>query len=71
MRDVLDNLVRLFLAQGKVVARSIKLTNHVDKRIDRKRVVLTRDREMRHLARLAAVAFLEQINLLEHLARIP
>ena len=59
VRDVLDDLVRLFLAQGKVVARGVKLPNHVDKRIDRKRVVLARDREVRHLARLATIALLE------------
>ena len=70
MRDVLDNLVSLLLAQGKVVARGIELTDHIDKRVDGKGVMLAAHAKMRHLLGCSFVLTLEQISLIEHLARI-
>ena len=70
VRDVLDDFVGLLLAQGKVVVHGIKLPDHIDKCVDRKGIMLARNREVRHLARLATIALLEQIDLLEDLACI-
>ena len=70
MRDVLDNLVGLFLAQGKVVTRGIKLTNHIDKRINGKGIMLAAHAKMRHLLGCALVLALEQVGLVEYLARV-
>ena len=39
MRDILDNLVSLLLAQGEVVTRGIELADHVDKRVDGKGIM--------------------------------
>ena len=70
MRDVLDNLVSLLLAQGKVVARGIELTDHIDKRVDGKGIMLAAHTKVRHLLGLALVLAFEQIRLVEHLARV-
>ena len=70
MRDVLDNLVGLFLAQGKVVARGIELTDHIDKRVNGKGIMLAAHTKVRHLLGRALVLALEQVGLVEHLARV-
>ena len=70
MRDVLDNLVSLLLAQGKVVARGIKLTNHIDKRVNGKGIMLAAHTKVRHLLGRALVLAFEQIGLVEHLSRV-
>ena len=70
MRDVLDNLVSLLLAQGKVVARGIELTDHIDKRVDGKGIMLAAHTKVRHLLGLALVLAFEQIRLVEHLSRV-
>ena len=70
MRDVLDNLVRLLLAQGEVVARGVKLAYHVDERVYRKRVVLARHAEVRHATLVGLVLAFEQLGLLDDLAGI-
>ena len=70
MRDVLDNLVSLLLAQGKVVARGIELTDHIDKRVNGKGIMLATHAKVRHLLGLALVLAFEQIRLVEHLTRV-
>lgn len=70
MRDVLDNLVSLLLAQGKVIARGIELAEHVDKRVDGKGIMLAAHAKVRHLLGRALVLAFEQIGLVEHLARV-
>lgn len=40
MGDVLDDLVRLLLAQGELVARGVERANHVHERVDGEGVVL-------------------------------
>ena len=59
MRDVLDNLVSLLLAQGKVVARGIELTDHIDKRVNGKGIMLAAHTKVRHLLGCALVLALE------------
>ena len=68
--DIFDNLVRLFLAKCEIVARGIELANHVDERVHRERIVLARHAEMGHALRRILVFALEQLGLLEHLARV-
>ena len=70
MRDVLDNLVGLLLAQGKVVARGIELADHIDKCINGKGIMLAAHTKVRHLLGRAFVLALEQVGLVEHLARV-
>ena len=70
MRDVLDNLVSLLLAQGKVVARGIELTDHIDKRVDGKGIMLAAHTKVRHLLGLSLVLTFEQIGLVKHLSRV-
>ena len=70
MRDVLDNLVGLFLAQGKVVTRGIELADHVDKSVDGKGIMLAAHTKVRHLLGRALVLAFEQIGLIEHLSRV-
>lgn len=71
MRDILDNLVGLLLAQGKVVARGIELADHIDKRINGKGIMLAAHTKVRHLLGRTFVLALEQVGLVEHLARVP
>ena len=68
--DIFDNLVRLLLAKREIVARGIELANHVDERVYRERIVLARHAEMGHALRRILVFALEQLGLLEHLARV-
>ena len=70
MRDILDNLVSLLLAQGEVVTRGIELADHVDKRVDGKGIMLAAHTKVRHLLGRALVLAFEQIRLVEHLARV-
>ena len=70
MRDILDNLVSLLLAQGEVVTRGIELADHVDKRVDGKGIMLAAHTKVRHLLGCALVLALEQVGLVEYLARI-
>ena len=70
MRDVLDNLVSLLLAQGKVIARGIELTDYIDKRINGKGIMLAAHAKVRHLLGRALVLVLEQVGLVEYLARV-
>ena len=70
MRDILDNLVSLLLAQGEVVTRGIELADHVDKRVDGKGIMLAAHTKVRHLLGRALVLAFEQIGLVEHLSRI-
>ncbi len=70
MRDILDNFVGLLLAQGKVVARGIELADHIDKRINGKGIMLAAHTKVRHLLGRAFVLALEQVGLVEHLARV-
>ena len=70
MRDVLDDLVRLLLAQGEVVARGVKLAYHVDERVYRKRIVLARHAEVRGATLVGLVLAFEQLCLLDDLAGI-
>ena len=70
VRNVFDNLVGLLLAQGKIVARGIELADHVDKRIDGKGIMLAAHAKMRHLLGRTFIFVLEQIGLIEHLARV-
>ena len=70
MRNILDNLVSLLLAQGEVVTRGIELANHVDKRVDGKGIMLAAHTKVRHLLGCALVLTFEQVGLVEYLARI-
>ena len=70
VRDILDDLVRLLLAQGEVVARGVKLAYHIDERVHRKRVVLARHAEMWHATLVGLVLAFEQLGLLDDLAGI-
>lgn len=67
MGDVLDDLVRLFLAQGELVAAGVKGADHVHKSVDGKRVVLAGDSEAGHGLGVALEALFKQVRLLEHL----
>ena len=69
-RNVLDDLVRLLLAQGEVVAEGVELAYDVDKRVDGERIMLTGDGEVGDLLRLALVFLLQKVGLLEHLPGI-
>ena len=70
MGDVLDDLVRLLLAQGELVARGVVCANHVDEGIHGERVVLARDGEAGHGLGVAFVTLLEQVRLFEDLAGV-
>ena len=59
MRDILDNLVGLLLAQGKVVTRGIELADHVYKRVNGKGIMLAAHTKVRHLLGRAFVLALE------------
>ena len=70
MGDVLDDLVRLLLAQGELVARGVVSADHVDERVDGEGVVLARDGEAGHGLGVAFVTLLEQVRLFEHLTGV-
>ena len=67
---VVDDLVRLLLAQGEIVTVCVELPDDVDEGVHRKRVVLARHAEMRGRLGRALVAALKQVGLLEHLAGV-
>ena len=66
-RDVLDNLVRLLLAQGEIVAEGVELAYDVDKRVNGERIMLAGDGEVGDLLRLSLVFLLQKVSLFEHL----
>ena len=66
-RDVLDNLVRLFLAQGEIVAEGVELAYDVDKRVDGEGIMLAGDGKVGDLLRLALVLLLQKVGLFEYL----
>ncbi|CDA35395.1 unknown [Collinsella sp. CAG:166] len=70
VRDILDNLVSLLLAQGKVVARGIELADYVNKCVNGKGIMLTAHTKVWHLLGRALVLAFEQIGLIEHLSRV-
>ena len=70
MGDVLDDLVRLLLAQGELVARGVERADHVHERVDGEGVVLARDGEAGHGLGVAFVTLLEQVRLFEDLAGV-
>ena len=70
MGDVLDDLVRLLLAQGELVARGVVCADHVDEGIHSERVVLAGDSEAGHGFGVAFVTLLEQVRLFEHLTGV-
>ena len=61
----------LLLAQGEVVTRGIELADHIDKRINGKGIMLAAHTKVRHLLGRTFVLALEQVGLVEHLARVP
>ena len=69
-RDVLDDLVRLFLAQGEIVAEGVELAYDVDKRVDGEGIMLAGDGKVGDLLRLALVLLLQKVGLFEHLSGV-
>ena len=70
MGDVLDDLVRLLLAQGEFVPGGVERADHVHEGVHGEGVVLARDGEARHGPGVALVALFEEVGLLEHLAGV-
>jgi len=68
-RHVVDDLARHGLAQREVVAVRLARLHHLHERLDRERVVLARDGELRAPHRLARVLLLDARRIVEDLPR--
>ncbi len=67
---VLDDFVRLLLANRKIVLRRVEFMDELDKCVDGKRIMLTRNGEMRFRVFEPLERILELIGLVDDLARI-
>ena len=71
LRHILNQLIRLRLADTEIVLFSAVLADQIDKRLNGKGIVLGGNTELAFLRHSAKIALLDQVCLLDHLSRIP